>query len=203
MCTSYFSFVQINRGVRLNSSNGVQIDTTGMEPCILTAVPSDCTNGGATYMFWVKQLDSVKGPILTTMDWGPPREGIRISAGNDGKLKLAIFREGSTGNRFNCNGPDLNDFVNGWLHITVVWNTPNPRFDVYYNGIPKTFSQGTQYTNSSTTRAATVPLKMFLGRQYVRLNTNNPTKNMILDELSVYARPITQGEVQQIIQGYD
>ena len=102
MCTSYFSFVQINRGVRLNSSNGdqVQIDTTGMEPCILTAVPSDCTNGGATYMFWVKQLDSVKGPILTTMDWGPPREGIRISVGNDGKLKLAIFREGSTENRF-------------------------------------------------------------------------------------------------------
>ena len=191
--------------MRLNSSNGdqVQIDTTGMEPCILTAVPSDCTNGGATYMFWVKQLDSVKGPILTTMDWGPPREGIRISAGNDGKLKLAIFREGSTENRFSCSVPDLSDFVNDWLHITIVWNTPNPRFDVYYNGILKTFSQGTQYTSSSTTRAATVPLRMFLGRQYVKLNTNNPAKNMILDELVVYDRPFSQSEVKQIFQGYD
>ena len=171
-----------------------------MDACILTTEPDDCTNGGATYTFWIKLLDSVNGVILTTLDWGPPREGIRIQAHN-GKLKLLIFREGSWGNRFSCKIPDINDFVNDWLHITVVWNTPNPRFEVYYNGIPKTFSQGTHYGGSHATQAATAPLKMFLGRDYVRVNT--PPKNMIFDELVVYDRPLTQGDVQQILQGYN
>ena len=65
---------------------------------------------------------------------------------------------------------------------------------------PKTFSQGTHYGRSHATQAATVPLKMFLGRDYVRVNTNT---NMIFDELVVYDRPLTQGEVQQILQGYN
>ena len=105
-----------------------------MSPCILTTAPSDCTNGGATYMFWIKLLNEAGGAILTTLDWASPREGIRISAGNDGKLRAAIFREGATLNRFSGWVPGINDHVNSWLHVAIVWYT-DPKYEMFFNAL--------------------------------------------------------------------
>ncbi len=67
--------LQVGSGVFLDpaTSDEVEIDATGMSPCILA--PPQCISG-ATYMFWVKLHDTISGVVFTTLDWDSPREGI-------------------------------------------------------------------------------------------------------------------------------
>ena len=190
--------LQENNGVQLLSANSSQleIDTTGMVPCILTTAPSDCTNGGATYMFWIKQLNGEKGAIVTSPDWGPVREGIRISASNDGKLKAAIFREGVTLNRFHGRVSGFNNHLNSWLHVAIIWYK-DPRFEIFFNGRLKTVTQDINYASSSITNEA--QMRMKLGVEYITRNTDVKTRNMIIDNLIFCDRPLTQADIDIIV----
>ena len=168
--------------MKLLSSNSdqVEIDTTGMSHCILTTAPSDCTNGGATYMFWIKQFDSHVGSILTTLDWSVPREGIRMTV-NNGKLSVDIFREGNSLNRNSAQVENFGDHVESWLHVTIVWHT-DPAFQFYYGGTLQLDTSPAYTTSSHNTYEA--PLRMILGRLYVT-KVEGQTKNMILDNTDV------------------
>ena len=190
-------YFQIGNGVELLKSNSdqIEINTTGMSPCILTTAPSDCTSGGATYMFWIKLLDGQRGPILSTQDWSNPRKGIRIMGENDGKLKVTIFRQGTTSNRFKGEVLVFNNYIDSWLHVAVVWQN-DPRFEIYFNVIEQIVTQGTQYTTSGSSHVTLESrMRMKLGAQYVTFSNTIKTKNMILDNLMLFDKPLTQADI--------
>ena len=188
-------YFQEKNGAQLLSTNSSQleIDTTGMSPCILTTAPSEC---GATYMFWIKQLDGNGGVILTTLDWSTPREGIRISAGNNDQLHVSIFREGATQNRFSGRVSGINDHIDSWLHVAIVWHT-DPKFEIFFNGELKTVNQNADYTSSHTTFEARMRMK--LGVEYITRNTAVKTRDMIIDNLLFFDRPLTETDLNFIV----
>ena len=190
--------MQENRGVQLLSANSSQleIDTTGMSPCILNTAPSDCTNGGATYMFWIKLLNEEGGAILTTLDWDPPREGIRVSAGNNLKINVAIFREGATHNRFSSSISGSGSHIGSWLHVTIIWHT-DPKYEVFFNGVAQSVSQSSDYFSSSIIQA--LQMRMKLGVEYITRVTALKVKSMVIDNLIFYNKPLTQSDIDQII----
>ena len=194
----YKNNLQINNGAKFLSANlsQLEIDTTGMSPCILSTAPSDCTNGGATYMFWIKQLSEEKGAILTTLDWSSPREGIRVSAGNNGKLDVAIFREGATHNRFTGSISGFGSHIGSWLHVTIVWCT-DPKYEVFFNGVAKSVTQSSDYSSSSTTYAPR--MRMRLGVQYITKVNDVKIKSMVIDNMTFYNKPLTQSDIDQMV----
>ena len=167
-----------------------------MSPCILSTAPSDCTNGGATYIFWIKLLNEEGGAILTTLDWSPPREGIRVSAGNNGKLNVAIFREGATHNRFTGSISGFGNHVGSWLHATIIWHT-DPKYEVFLNGVAQSGSQSSDYSSSSIIHAPRMRMK--LGVEYITRVTALKVKSMVIDNLIFYNKPLTQSDIDQII----
>ena len=149
----------------------------------------------ATDMFWIKLLDAQRGPILSTQDWSDPREGIRIMGENDGKLKVTIFRQGTTSNRFKGEVLDFNSYIGSWLHVAVVSHS-DPRFEIYFNGMKQIVTQGTQYSTSGSSSVTLEPkMRMKLGAQYVTFSNTIKTKNMILDNLMLFDKPLTQADI--------
>ena len=176
-----------------DNADQVEIDVTEVADCILTTAPSDSTNGGATYMFWFKQLGTTTGGILTTLDWSPAREGIRFSLVQQKKLQIAIFREGATLNRFEKTVSGLDAYYGTWVHITVVWMT-EPRYVVYYNGVMKADLPGDYGSSSSVSPAR---LRMKIGSQYIQ--HGGSSASMVMDSLMVHDRPLSQSEIDQIV----
>ena len=176
---------QIGNGVSLDpaTSDEVEIDTTGISPCILA--PPQCTSG-ATYMFWVKHLNNFGGAILTTVDWHPPRVGIMFEVFDDGRFRAIIHRHGATSNRFSGKTPGFHDNIDTWQHTVVVWKT-DPKLEIYLDGEAKMVSQGVNYADHTKTVAA--PMRMFLGREFVT-HTASLTNKMIFDELILLDRPL-------------
>ncbi len=187
---------QIGNGVSLDpaTSDEVEIDTTGMSPCILA--PPQCTSG-ATYMLWIKLHDTISGVVFTTLDWSSPREGIRFHLDANGKLHVAIFRVGPDLNRFTGTANGFHSNVHAWQHISVVWKT-DPKFDVFLDGMSLSVSQGTAYS-SSNHQTYEPRMRMFLGREYITRNTAVPTRNMTIDELKVFDRPLEEQEVMDCL----
>ena len=132
--------------MRLLSTNSdqLEIDTAGMSPCILTTAPSDCTNGGATYMFWIKLLNEEGSAILTTLDYNSPTKGMRIEAGSDGKFCATVFRKGPESNYFNACNAGIGNMIGSWMHVTTVWHT-DQSFEVFLGSYPKPMSQPDKY----------------------------------------------------------
>ncbi len=182
---------QVGNGVYLDHAalDQVEIDATGMSPCILA--PPQCTSG-ATYMFWIKLMDTISGAIFTTLDWSAPREGIRFHVDGNGKFQAAIFRAGPDLNRFQGQTNGFHNNINAWQHITVVWKT-DPKYEIYLDGVANTVSQGGVYTSSSGTWAAR--MRMFVGRQYVTYNNNVKTRKMVFDELILFDSPLEATEL--------
>ncbi len=75
---------QRNSGIEFDSSLGsfLEIDLSGMSPCLTTLRPEHCVNGGATYMFWMKPTDSQGEKILTTME-NEFFEGLKLKVGSN------------------------------------------------------------------------------------------------------------------------
>ncbi len=126
------------------TSDQVEIDATGMSPCILA--PPQCTSG-ATYMFWVKLLDTKSDAILTTMDWSSPTEGIKLSLNSHGSFYAHVFREGLNLNNFRSDANDFHSNLNTRQHITVVWKI-DPKFEVFVDGVVVPVSQGNNYSTT-------------------------------------------------------
>ncbi len=178
-----FGVLQVGNGVFLDpaTSDEVEIDTTGMSPCILA--PPQCTSG-ATYMFWVKHLNGLGGAILTTMDWDQPREGIKFEMFNDGRFYILVRKYETNSNKFFGHAPGFHVNIDTWQHIVVVWKI-DPKLEIYLDREVKTVSQGSNYQGQTYP----APMRMFLGREYVT-HTATLTKKIIFDELILFDRPL-------------
>ncbi len=162
-----------------------ELDVTTLPRCLLTTSPTDCINGGATYLFWVKLLDPTEGGILTTMSW-PAREGFRISQ-NGNWLCPSVFRKGASNNRFEGSGDGL--VYNTWLQITVVWHN-DPKLEAYYDD-GFAFDKTGAYGNSSS--ATDNGGKLVLGREFI--NKDQRYCSMIIDNINLYNRPLSAEEI--------
>ncbi len=184
---------QHGNGALLNTtaSHGFEVDASSMNPCMLA--PPQCTTG-ATYIFWMKLLDTFGGGVLTTMDWSSAREGIRISTADNGKLGVVVFKEGSDSKRFSLSSQQvLHDKINMWQQVAVVWFV-TPRVKIYLDGLDETASQPSTYSSSSNTLEAR--MRMVVGRPYVvHKATFHTPPNMLFDELSVFGWPLASGEL--------
>ena len=192
--------MQENNGVQLLSTNSdqLEIDTTGMSPCILTTAPSDCTNGGATYMFWIKLLNEEGSAILTTLDYNSPTEGMRIEASNDGKYCAAVFRKGPEPNFLNACNAGIGNMIGSWMHVTTVWHT-DPKFEVFLDGDSKPMSQPDNY-GSSLPMVSEAQMRMKLGLLFLTHGSGVKTRSMIIDNLMLFDRPLTQSDISLIIE---
>ncbi len=186
-----FSFFQVGNGLLLTpaTSDAVELNATTMSRCVLD--PAQCTSG-STYMFWINLQDTPMGAVLTTLDWQPPRAGIRVLIKDDGTLKCVVFAEGPTKNRFATFTPGLHDNLDTWQHVAIVWKK-EPRIEVYYDGVSQTVTQPAILDDGETTSAA--PMRMILGREHVTWDNNMKTKHMIIDELMFFDRPLTENDV--------
>ena len=110
-----------------------EIDLTGVPPCIYTGSATHCTNGGLTYSFWIKIVDTTVGYIFTSTAWSPPREGIQVKINSNIEIRFNVFRKGSANqnNRVwgKIDGP-IN--VGYWFYMSLVWS-PSPSLVVYYD----------------------------------------------------------------------
>ncbi len=160
-----------------------------MHPYILA--PPHCTSG-ATYMFWVKQLVTLGGLVLTTMDEHPPQEGIRLYLYSDGSFFTEIYKLGPNKNKFSWKANyGFMDNILQWKHIIVVWKT-DPELAIYLNGKPKGKSPDKGYSGNSEVHEA--PMRMFVGRSYVT-HSHILTNKMIFDELRLFARPLDEADL--------
>ncbi len=170
-----------------------ELNVSAASPCILA--PPQCSLG-ATYMVWIKQIDNNAGHILSTSDMSPPKEGIKFDIKGDGLFRVKIFKEGSSSNRFEATVPGLNSYINTWVHITTVWYIDR-RIVVYFNAKEQVVSQSSFYTDATFAEAA--PMRMIVGRKHVTDPTPDVTKNMLLDELKFYDRPLNQIELPVLL----
>ena len=184
-----------NLGLQFDKNNNeyVELDVSTLPQCLLTTEPTDCVNGGATYLFWVKLLDSTSGGILTTLSWSPPREGIRITQ-NGNNLGLAVFRKGASDNRFQGSGGGL--VYNTWLQITVVWYN-DPKLEAYYND---GFAFDTTGAYGSSSTATDTEGKFVLGREYT--SRDQTYCSMIIDNINLYNRPLSADEIVLVYNSY-
>ncbi len=171
----------------------MELDVSTLPRCLLTTEPTDCVNGGATYLFWVKLLDPTGGAILTTLSWGPPREGLRISH-NGNNLYLSVFRKGASSNRFESPGSGL--VYNTWLQITIVWYN-DPKLEAYYNDGFAFEKTGAYGSSSSTTDNEG---KLVLGKEFT--NRNQGYCSMIIDNINLYNRPLSADEIVLVYNSY-
>ncbi len=159
----------------------------------MTTAPTDCTNGGATYLFWVKLLDPTNGGILSSLSWNPPREGINIKQ-NSNNLAVGVYRKGATDNRFI---ETISGVVyNTWIQITVVWHN-DPKLQAYFNDDFAGEVSG-PYTSASTVQDNEG--KLVLGRRYT--NMENTYCSMIIDNINLYNRPLTADEISLVYNTY-
>ena len=198
------SNTQVNTGVELlsNRSDEIEIDTSEMNPCLLTTSPEHCTNGGVTYMFWIKQLDDKKGGIITTYDWNPGKEGFRIYYTKAGYLVARIRRKGAaqSGTKIYKSVSGMKDHINSWLHVAVVYLTePVREMHIYLNGEEIGPDDPTLLDSGDPTSSS--DMRMKLGRLYVILNSTSTmlTKNMIFDEFYLYDKQLHQRVIANYI----
>ncbi len=120
------------------------LDLTGVPSCIDTLSLTDCAaTGGASFMFWIKLLDNTAKWIFTSTAWTPPKEGMQIRYSSNDKIRVKIFRQGTSSTN-NYLTPYIEtimtSYIGEWLHVAVVWLPAVPRVDAYYNGEPQVLS---------------------------------------------------------------
>ena len=146
-------------------------------------------------MFCVKQLDRKKGAILTTLNYDPPRGGINIAEQgeeeNGDTLVVSNLQEGTESNFITGSVYGFIDYVDYWLHVTVVWHV-DKTFEIYFDGAPKNVSH--KITNFDTNGASRK--KMKLGTVSVTNNQLNMTKNMTL---ILFDEPLTLTDVGKCV----
>ena len=143
-------------------------------------------------MFWVKQLVTLGGSVLTTMDEHPPWEGIRLHQYSDGSFLAEIYKLGPNENTFTRKANyGFMDNIHQWQHIVVVWKT-DPKVAIYLNGKLKGKSPDKGYSGNSEVHEA--PMRMFVGRSYVT-HSHSLTNKMIFDELRLFARPLDEADL--------
>ena len=196
MCNHLYK--QVGNGVKLlsASSDQMEIDTTGMPACILSTAPSDCTNGGATYMFWIKQLDDLGGNLITTT--GGKTEGCIIHVTTGSYLSMQIVRKGSSGNKFYKEVPGMDDFINTWLHVAIVWY-PEPIWMIrfYFDGTE--INPNDPCITDGSKDVTDSELRMILGRESLNCLTSALVQNMIFDELYLYDKLLFEEDIQAYV----
>ena len=184
----------------------MELDVTSLSSCALTAAPSDCSNGGLTYMMAVKLLDENDGTVFTTVGrstgTGPIDAGIRLDY-VDKAFEVFVPRQAGSGTtqarRYGV-GTVVDGYVNTWLHVTLVWNPSNLNVLLYYNGQAQTV---THEWRGKAINIQAPEKRLKLGVRFLSYDEpGKPGKNMVLDDFKVYNRPLTQAQVQSELEGY-
>ena len=151
-----------------------------------TASAADCVRNGASYLFWIKILNTTQGFVFTSTAWDShPKEGISFMIQNRNQIQVAVFRKGNAGenNRLwaHINQP-LN--VGFWYHVVLVWYT-DPNIEVYYDGA----SQGNTITGDSVFQSNPYAClettgRMVFGKHFV--NRGSDSANFLIDEFKLF-----------------
>ncbi len=191
-------FQNRNLGLKFDRNNNdyVELDVSTLPRCLLTTSTTDCINGGATYLFWVKLLDpTTEGGIMTTLTFSPEREGLKIRTKSGNKLYVAKFKKGDLYTKFHHS---VNDLVfNTWLQITVVWRN-DPKLEIYFNNNLASDKAGSYFSNHHITDTEG---KMVLGRWYT--GSGGGYCSMIIDYINLYNRPLSTEEIGLVYETYD
>ncbi len=172
----------------------VQIDLPGMSPCILTLSPQDCTNGGATYLFWIKPLDDEQGVIFSTVK-EQRTEGITVRILSSKKLFYTINQANVASNIFA--GETENNFEHtDWVHMSLVKFNDNSTMKIFESGTEVSVSVVPE-TDMTINREP--PIGLALGKTFVASGSGMETKNMILDELVLCDKPLTKQDINSHI----
>ena len=178
----------------------MEVDTTGLNPCVITGALSDCTNCGASFTFWAKLDAGATGYVLTTGQQNPKTEGYQLftMSNKPNELCLSLFRQG-TGKVFMANCVTTKTAIEGqWTHFGFVYYV-YPLIEIYFDGV-KQIKQGVfgemGWTNHPTQNfnVGASPLKMWLGKNVVDAGYVVPMDG-IFDTFRIYDSPLTQAEV--------
>ena len=180
----------------------VNVNTTGVNNCILSASTESCTNGGATYMFWMKLFDNTgftnvyvtRATIISTANQCQ-NEGYKLRP-----THINIVRMGAT-----TLIPwvySMESIVGEWTHVALVWRVDpdisinKGTFELYFNGISQSVSTVLGFSLVSICDEIGASLnKMVVGRESVD-SYSGRSPNMIFDELVMCDRPLTQTEIE-------
>ncbi len=202
--TNYISPSQLGSHLEFVRANGdiAEVDLTGVPPCIYTGSATHCTNGGLTYLFWIKIVDTTQGLIFTTTSWTPPREGIQLKIQNNAEIRFTVFRKGehNENNRVwgKIEGPLI---VGSWFHMSLVWS-PSPNLEVYYNGV----GLGNAYTITGMTYTSNpyacrdTDGRMIFGKLNVNQGANSA--NFLIDDFMAFDYPMTSDQVKAFYMEY-
>ncbi len=179
--------------------SNVQIDLPGMSPCVLTLSPEDCTNGGATYMFWMKPLDDVHGVILSTMK-NQGNGGVIFWVNVSGEFSYRITQSGLAPTMLRGKINNFDQLTNSWVHMTLVKSNYNPTLKIYQNGTEVPVSNSPEIPIPFEIPVERDPLEaVALGKAFVSASSPQPPKNMILDELILCEKALSEGEVKDML----
>lgn len=170
-----------------------------MSPCLFTLSPDDCVNGGATYMFWIKQIDyPEEGVIVSTLD--PNKEGFKVKVDGTGKLTYymnVLSSQTILTGYTSVSGLDMAQYINSWVHLALIKHNDNFGLKVFVNGTE--ISVVAEPPRGGPAVYIGDAMNLALGKEFVTIDSPFPPKDMILDELILCNKPLSQGEINDLI----
>ncbi len=100
-----------------------------------------------------------------------------------------------TGGHQELSNLDLTENINSWVHLALIFDTVNFSVKMFVNGTDMPVNAAANWSqNISPTNVRTLAL----GKEYVT-DMNPQSKNMILDELILCDKPLSENEISFLI----
>ncbi len=200
-CISHVCF-QKNSGIQFSTSLGTRatIDISGRSPCLLSLLEEDCTFGGATFMFWMKPLDDVGAPIFTTVK-DTLTGGFYVWFDASNFLHYCLIKISSTNIVYRGKVFGFLQYTNSWIHLAFVWRNSGNQMKIYTNGTEESIFPLTPGPDPTPRNKSDV-MAVALGQGFVTVDGPlgpKPPKQMIVDELILCDKPLSEGEINQMM----
>lgn len=147
--------------------------------------------GSLSLAGWVR-LESINANnsmvVAGKFEYGTNNRAYRLEIGADGKPVLVVSPDGTSSANYSLGGPTALATAT-WYHLAAVFDSQAQSMALYLNGTPV----ATRSVTYNAVYPSTAPL--MLGAS---LNSGSPAQfyDGLLDEWRVYARPLSQAEVQ-------